>query len=375
MTKNTKIIIWVVIAVVIIGGIWYGINRKPAEKGVIKIGAILPLSGSNSIFGEWIKNGANLALKEIGDDKLKIVYEDSRLDPKTGLSAFEKLTNIDGTKIIISAMSSVSVPLISVAAEKNIPLFLQDVTYPNITVNKPFLMRHFIQSDREASELAGYALNELKIKKVGILYVNDEAGVGAKEAFKNVFEANGGIILIMESYLGKDTDIRSQILKIKNQDVEGIYLFGNGPSWAQALKQIKELGFKGVVLTNTAMFIKNFKDLAGNATEGVYFTFPYADSSEKSVKEFVELYKKEYGEEPAIEAYYAYDIVHVLKTALEKNNWEVKNLKKTVVDIEEFNGAFGKTAINSDGDFLTSLGIGVIENNQIKTIEIKHIKL
>jgi len=124
---------------------------------------------------------------------------------------------------------------------------MQDVTYPNITVEKPLVFRHFIQSDREASILAEYALNELKIKKIGILHVNDEVGVGAKEAFKRLFEEKGGQVFIVESYGSRDQDMRTQILKIKNQNVEGIYLFGNGPSWAQALKQIKELEFEGKI--------------------------------------------------------------------------------------------------------------------------------
>ena len=39
--------------------------------------------------------------------------------------------------------------------------------------------------------------------------------------------------------------------------------------------------------------------------------------------------------------------------------------------MKEFEGAFGKTTINSDGDFLTSVGIGVIEDGQIKELSIK----
>jgi len=294
------------------------------------------------------------------------------LDAKEGISAFNKLVDIDGAKIIISAMSLVSIPLIPLAEEKGILLFMQDVTYPDITVDRPLVIRHFIQSDREASILAEYALNELKVKRAGILYVNDEAGVGAKEAFKRIFEKKGGEILVLESYGGRDTDMRTQILKIKNQNVEGVYLFGNGPSWAQALKQIKELGFEGKILTNTAMFIKNFRDLAGDAIEGVFFTYPYADAPKKSVKKFVDLYKEKYGKEPAIEVYYAWDILHVLAEALEKNNWRTKNIEKVIVDIEEFDGAFGKTVINKEGDLLTSVGIAVIENSQIKELSVKY---
>lgn len=147
-------------------------------------------------------------------------------------------------------------------------------------------------------------------------------------------------------------------------------MFGNGPSWAAALKQIKELGFGGKVLTNTALFIPNFREAAGNSIEGVYFTFPYADKTNEEAQKFIKKYKEKYGEEPAIEAYYGWDLVHVIAEALQKNNWRTENLKQTIVDLKEFEGAFGKTVISEDGDFLTPVGIGVIENMEIKELGV-----
>lgn len=346
-----------------------GCTATQASTKTIKVGAILPLSGPVSIFGNWAREGMDLALDDIGDNTISIVYEDSKLDSKEGITAFTKLTDIDDAQIIISSMSAVSVPLIPLAQEQNIPLFLQDVTTPNIAAGKSVVLRHFIQSDREASALADYALNTLQIRRIGILHVNDEAGKGAQDAFQKIFTEKGGGVLSVESFDAQDKDMRTQILKLQKQPIEGIYLFGNGPSWATALKQIKELGFNGKIFTNTAMFIKNFRDIAGNAIEGVYFTYPYADQNSPSTQKFVSLYKTKYGREPALQAYYAWDIVHVLAKVIEKNNGA--QLKQTIIEFKEFDGAFGTTTITEDGEFLTPLGIGVIENSQIKTLAVK----
>jgi len=109
------------VVLIIISGIWYGVSRKtttPTIKEPIKIGAILPLSGPVSIFGNWIKEGIDLALKDINTNRIKVIYEDSKLDAKEGVSAFNKLVDVDGAKIIITAMSLVTVPLIPIAEEK-----------------------------------------------------------------------------------------------------------------------------------------------------------------------------------------------------------------------------------------------------------------
>jgi len=336
----------------------------------IKIGAILPLTGPQGSFGGWMQEGINLALEDINTNKIGIIYEDSKSDPKEGVTAFNKLLEVDNTKIMISAMSSVSVPLVPLAEQNKVLLFVQDVRYPNFSKDKTMVLRHFIQSDREAPLMADYSIDKLRASKVGILYVNDEAGQGAKEAFKNEFEKRGGQVVDMESYLGKDTDMKTQILKIKESGANSIYLSGNGPSWAQSLKQIKELNFKGNILTDTAMFIPTFRNIAGSSTEGVYFTYPYADTSSQSYQTFISKYNAKYGKEPAIESYYAWDLIHVINAALENNNWKTDNLKQVIVNMKEFNGAFGKTIINSDGDFLTPIGIGVIKNGQIDGIKV-----
>lgn len=144
MSKNTKIILGIIIAVVIIGGICWAARRKAAapvaEEGeVIKIGAILPLSGPVAMFGDWARKGMEIALEDINleEVKIEVLFEDSKLDAKEGIIAYNKLVNIDNAGLIISAKSSVSVPLIPIVREDEKVLLLQDVTFPEITKKQP----------------------------------------------------------------------------------------------------------------------------------------------------------------------------------------------------------------------------------------------
>ena len=67
------------------------------EPQVIKIGAILPLTGPIAFFGEYEKNAINIACSEINDrggikgKKVEVIYEDSQNDPKKAVNAFNKL--------------------------------------------------------------------------------------------------------------------------------------------------------------------------------------------------------------------------------------------------------------------------------------------
>lgn len=93
------ITIVVVVALAIVLVINYQTKKKP---GVIKIGAILPLTGPASWLGEMHKWGIDLAVEEINEaskNKIKIICEDSSREPKKTVSAFKKL-NVLGSKIL-----------------------------------------------------------------------------------------------------------------------------------------------------------------------------------------------------------------------------------------------------------------------------------
>ena len=67
MNKNTKMLVWVVVAVVVIGGLWLLFTHKQiaSDTGPIKIGFIAPLSGDAAAIGEPLQNGVKLAVDEI----------------------------------------------------------------------------------------------------------------------------------------------------------------------------------------------------------------------------------------------------------------------------------------------------------------------
>jgi branched-chain amino acid transport system substrate-binding protein len=351
------------------------ITQSRKETQEIRVGAILPLTGNNGIFGQWIKNGIDLGIEEIEKnnpeltDKIKISYEDSQNDAKLGVASLNKLLAMNKVNVVISAMSKVVIPLIPIIEEKKIPLLVQDVTYPGITKRGLMIFRHFIQSDREADVIARYAKSALGVKSAGILYVNDEAGLGAKEAFLKAFSAANGKVSLVESYESSDTDMKSQIAKLVSLKSDAIFLFGNGPSWAISLRQIKELGYKGIILTNTAMYIPNFRQMAGaESVEGVYFTYPYMDTASPSVKRFINLYVKKYGVRPSIESAYAWDLILILaNAALSKGN----TMYEKLLSVKNIEGAFGSIEIPKDRDIRTKVGLGYVKNGEITTLKVE----
>src|SRR3990167_1877096 len=88
------------------------------EEDVIKIGAILPLTGDVAIYGNNTKEGIDLAVEEINKHggingkNIRILYEDSKAEPRTGVTVLQNLISKDKVQVIIdNSVSSVALAL------------------------------------------------------------------------------------------------------------------------------------------------------------------------------------------------------------------------------------------------------------------------
>ena len=117
--------IWISIAVVVLIVIAIFTIQGNKQEDIIKIGAILPLSGDAATYGKALQKGMELAVIEINseskvlDQSIVIVYEESGADAKTAVSAINKLINADKVPLIIGDMFSSTTLAIAPIAQKN----------------------------------------------------------------------------------------------------------------------------------------------------------------------------------------------------------------------------------------------------------------
>jgi len=359
----------------ILSGFWFG--KKKEKLKVYKIGAILPLTGNVALFGQWHKQGFVIALDRIKKEKIlkgkeiKIIYGDSKNLAKEGVTLMNKFISVYKVPVVISAMSGVSKPLIPIADKNDVVLFLIDVTYPRITEESPMVFRHFIQSDREAKALAEYAIETLGIKRFATLYLEDETGLGAKSAFRHEVESHGGTITCEESFTKTGLDFRSQITKILQTTPEAVFIFGYGKSWSIVTKQLIEAGFEGQILANTVMWFPVFRKPLGKGAEGIIFTMPALDikSNDPEVKYFVTEYKKRFHADPPLEAAYAYDALMLISKAISEKGYSAEGIRKGLLQLKNFHGAFGKISISPSGEIETPILIAQVKQSHIVILQ------
>jgi len=345
-----KLWIGILIIALVALAIVFFVNQTKKEPEVIKIGAILPLSGPTAWLGEMHKWGIDLAVDEINAEggiegkKINIIYEDDQNDPKKAVSAFRKLENTENPQIVITAMSNSGMAVRPLAKKYETILFANG-NHPGLVEGNEWVFRIFLTSEQEAKEMAEIAYENLGIKRIAVLYINDESGEGAQKAFKSHYETYGPEVLISEKYEKDGTDFRSEISKVLSTRPNAVYVIGYGNAAAKVLNQLIELGYKNLILGTSNFAGPPLTEIASEPLENSIFTSPYFDPrlQDSIVQNFVENIQEREDKTPQWNTAMEYDGIYVISKAIkESKTLEANNIRKALETVSKFDGVAGK---------------------------------
>jgi branched-chain amino acid transport system substrate-binding protein len=365
--------IWIsLIAVVLVVGLgWFFLGKQEDKKQeTVKIGAILPLTGGSSYLGEGEKQGVEIVKQLLGDKNKNVVviYEDGANDAKTSLSAFQKLVNIDKVQGVIVAHSGVNGPISdyiaaqSVEQQKKLPLPIGIiVASTKITQNNNIYLRCYPSGIDEASSMAKFAIENLKIKTASIIYQNDDYGLDALQQFNSYFSGNNGKIVYTEAFDKSLTDQRNVVTKIISTPVDALYIVGNTPGFSSVIRQVRQSGFKGVILSGSGLDVASIRlSIGEDALQNVYYTSTFTDSPEleqqQKYKEFKDALKEKGATPNMLNVYaaIAFDLLYQsFSNNVGKNTIEMAN----DISKQKFTSIVGEISFNSNRDAILPLFI------------------
>ena len=217
---------------------------KENEKPVVKIGAILPLSGSYAATGEASKKAMLLALedniKENNKYKYEIIFEDNQMKPSKAAVITNKLVNADKVDVLSSFFSAQGFVVAPIAERHKVLHFCNTWESENI---KPLGAYTFLQGTSWEDLYQKYLkyFNDKEIKKVALFSINSGANYEFAKGLQNELNKNG-ITTAHEDYNLETRDFRILIQKYKVQDYEYFWFVGFPPVADIILKQMHELG-------------------------------------------------------------------------------------------------------------------------------------
>ncbi len=363
---------------VILLSILLGITGCAKEEGVIKIGAILPLTGDAALYGQNAKEGIDLAVEEINSDggvlkrEIKIIYEDTQADPKIGVSAFQKLIKVDKVNAVIGSItSSVILAVAPIANKEKIVVLSPAATSPKVTEAGEFIFRNWPSDAYEGKIMAEYVYHNLNLKKISLLLINNDYGKGLEQVFVKEFNRLDGEIGIIETFNPKETDIRTQILKIKNSKSDGLYIVGYPEEFVIILKQIRELRLKTQLLSTSAFQDKEIIEKCGIASEGVIYPYPVEpDPNNPVVANFEKNFNNKYRKKPGIVCDTGYDALKMIVYAIQlENGSSGSEIQRGLHSIKNFQGASGVMSFDRNGDIEKIMEIKTIKKSEFVKLQ------
>jgi len=346
-------------------------SPEDGEKEVVKIGAILPLTGDAASYGQDAKAGLDLAVHVLNSaagvsgKKLQVIYEDSKADPREGTNAIRKLIEVDKVQVIVGEMaSSVTLAIAPIAEENKVVLISPGSSSPLITYAGDYIFRTDVSDTFEGKAMAESAYNTLSLRKVAIIYINNDYGVGVNAVFKEEFQRLGGIIAGSESFQQEATDFRTQISKVSNASPDGLYIIGY-KEIIPLLKQIREMGLQVQILSTALFEDPEIIEKLGTAADGViYMSRDYdPESKEDNVHAFLTAFEEMYQKKPDFYfAAQAYDAMMILAIVMEKSGYQGANIKDGLYAVEGYNGVSGLMTFDSNGDVIKSMKLRTVRN-------------
>ena len=324
----------------------------------IKIGVAMPLTGNAAVYGIESQEALELAKDEINSNggingrNITLIYEDTKCDSKEATLVAHRLIDIDKTKIIIgAACSGATLAMAPITEENKVILFSPISTSPDITNAGEYVFRNSPSDDLGAKKIADY-LYKHKYYKVAIINEQTDFSEAMAKAFKNEFTKLGGKIVAEEKFAKDSTDMRAQLLKIKESDAEVVFFIPQTPSTgAILLKQAREIGLNKTIVGNEFYHTKELLDSVGNAANGVLLFVAASPNGEKTT-EFYNKFKKRYGKEVDIKEYTpnSYDALYIISDAIKRNGLDTGKIRDYILSIKDYNGAGGVYSFDKNGD-------------------------
>jgi branched-chain amino acid transport system substrate-binding protein len=346
MKKNY---IWIVLVLVIIGLVLY-FSNKPSNTLVdanpIKIGAVISLTGPAAVMGEYSKKGMDLAVSEINNKggmegrRVEIIYEDDKTDPKSAVSAYNKLISVSNVNGVIGGMYDfMAQPLLPLALANKIAF----ISPPQFRIEGGFDLndQSFVMLTDFNKVIRGLQdyLKRDDVKTIAVVHFKSTFGTEIAKTINQVSIEIGKGSIIDEPYTGFGTnDYRTTIAKLKQAKADTVFLDMVDIDTVTFLTQAKSLNFSPKFITYVGSY-DAFKDDNKSLLEGIVVL-----NWESSAPEFIKSYRKAYNTDPAKSANHAYDAVYVMAEAIAKT--------KTNADVANYISSNKFKTINGEIQFL-----------------------
>lgn len=330
-------------------------GKEPAVKSY-KIGGAFSITGPASFLGEPERNTMMMIGRMINERggingiPLELVIEDTVGDETKAVNAVKKLISSDNVLAIIgTSRSGTTMAVIPIVEKAQVPLISCAAAEAIVKPVKKWVFKT-PQLDRHAAMRIYEHMKKSGITKIAIISGTTAFGSEGRNHLKNLSADYGIAIVADETYAPQDTDMTSQLTKIRGTDAQAIVNWSIVPGQVIVAKNMRQLGMTIPLYQSHGFGNIKYVEAAGEAAEGIIFpagrlliadVVPENHPQKKVLMEYKQLYEGKFKEDVSTFGGHAWDAMWLLVAALEKAGADRAGIRDALENIKGFAGTGG----------------------------------
>ena len=353
------------------------------QGGPLKVGLMLPYSGTYAAIGTAIENGFRLYVQEqggkLGGREIQYFKVDDESDPSKATDNVNKLIKRDTVDVLVGSVhSGVALGMAKAAKDNNTLLVIPNAGADAIT--GPMCGANIVRSSFSNWQ-PGYAMGVVAaqkgVKRAMTITWNYAAGAESTKGFTEGFEKGGGKVIKDLNLPFPNVEFQALLTEIASQKPDAVYAFFAGGGAVKFVKDYAAAGLnKTIPLYGPGFLTDGTLEAQGAAAQGMLTTLHYADNLDTPKNNnFRKAYAVAYKSQPDVYAVQGYDAAQILGAGLKAVNGDVSKrdqlsaaMRKVTVDSPR-----GKFTISPAGNPVQDIYLREVKgnNNEFRSVAVK----
>lgn len=342
----------------------------------VKIGVVLPLSGSAAVYGTAIQRGVEIAYEQshrmLDRKPVELVTADSGSDPERAKKELRKIYQEGALVAIGGATSAEALAMVEIADDEGRTLLSPSASLPQLTGISGNFFRIFPSDFAEATVMARYAFDDLRLRNGVILAKEETYAKGIQKIFAEEFQRKGGKIVETIEFPPNTAEFAALADRATMLKPDFVYVAAYALEVSSAIRDLRAHQFNGLVLTTSSFAAAETIAKIGPDAEQVYFTQTSFDTEgdlEPRVAAFVQAYKARYGSAPDLYAAHGFDSLNVAYEAYRRGGTSAMSFSRGLRAVRDLAGVTGNLQFDAKGDVQKFPHVYVVKGGHALDIE------
>jgi len=291
----------------------------------LKIANIVELTGPGTTAGTMFRSGVELAIKDINaaggilGRPIESVTMDTQTNPGIAKGLAMKAIE-DGAFAIFGPVYTGSIMVSQAETRKaEMPNFTAAAGASVTLTGNPYIFRTGLTQTNSMPKTARYMAQSLKLKKVAVIYVNNDFGKPGRDAITQALKSYGVEVVADISTEGGQIDFAAPVIRAKQTGADSVFVYLNEEESARILKELRKQGWSKPIVGDVTLLGQKVLDLAGDAANGVVgHSEMTADAPISAITSVRDKFFKEYKFLPDHNGIKGYQGMYMLKAGIEK---------------------------------------------------------